>query len=245
MSKYFKFDELTSVAQMKAMKNYQDGWNEEHFEQLSESELRACCDEGSYTIDGEFVHNVDADIHNEFNKIKDNIVSLEFKGNVGEFHQFEHIAELDNDAFVELSKSLVTHLSLLAVSGMMYSIAYKSVVVKNFNLIRVELTVIKSDKYYLSGNHDDDYFLSQDDMSEELWDVLMSCHHQGQCDDDCSNASSYFEIKDILKAKEYVLNCGVDEDSLIDDSEDHADEELIFNYYIWLLSGDIQERGDE
>ena len=102
-----------------------------------------------------------------------------------------------------------------------------------------EYTLYKENvKFQLSGNHDDDYFISENDMNEILFDILMSCHHQGACDSDCNEASDYFEIKDYKRAKQYIIDCGIEEENLKNESD-------IFSYYIWMLAGDIQDRQDE
>lgn len=117
-----------------------------------------------------------------------------------------------------------------------------------------DLVTLVGTKIYhtLSGDHDEDYFLTQDDMSEGHWEMLMSCHHQGQCDDDCSEASKYFEIKDYDSAKNYLVGCGIEEEKFLelydDEDEDSKmvnNEDTILNYYLWMLSGDIQERSDD
>lgn len=101
----------------------------------------------------------------------------------------------------------------------------------------------------LSGDHDEDYFLTKNDMSESHWTMLMSCHHQGQCDEDTSEAIKYFHIEDELKALNYLIECGIERDRFLDDDElpiDHDDQvidsEAVYMYYLWMLSGDIQER---
>ena len=59
------------------------------------------------------------------------------------------------------------------------------------------------EKYKLSGDRDHDQFLDKNDLGEHF-EILMSCYHQGQCDDDCENALEYFEIDNIPKTKEYI-----------------------------------------
>ena len=92
---------------------------------------------------------------------------------------------------------------------------------------------------YLSGDIDNDRFLTKNDLGESHYDLLMNCYHQGQCDDDVSEASKYFEIKDYDKAREYLSNTGLYHDFLNEDDE--IDEEKILEYYLWVLSGDIQD----
>jgi len=101
----------------------------------------------------------------------------------------------------------------------------------------------------LSGNHDEDYLLSKEEMSESHWELLMSCHHQGECDSDTEEASNYFDIKDYDEAKEYLISCGIDDEKLLElydyedeDSEMVNNEEAILKYYLWMLSGNIQEK---
>jgi hypothetical protein len=107
--------------------------------------------------------------------------------------------------------------------------------------------------FELSGDHDDDYFLSQDDMSQEHWDVLMSCYHQGACDDDARSAMRYFDIKDLVRAVNWLIETGIERDRFCDDlkypervtSEDQIkDVDAVYMYYLWILSGDLQERED-
>ena len=40
----------------------------------------------------------------------------------------------------------------------------------------------KMDRLLVSGN---DYTLCKDDVTDELWEALEKCSHQGECDDDC------------------------------------------------------------
>lgn len=96
-----------------------------------------------------------------------------------------------------------------------------------------DYTLYKTDsKYILSGDHDNDMFLTDKDMNSVQWDILMGCSHQGQCDEDCEYAMEYFEIKDIDSAREYVNSFGLDIEQ---------DDETITSYYLWMVSGDIQE----
>lgn len=88
-------------------------------------------------------------------------------------------------------------------------------------------------KYSLSGRLDEDMFLTEGNMSKEHWEMLMGCYHQGRCDDDTLAALEYFEIKDIEVALECLQETG------LDDMESKDNEELS-QYYLWILSGDIQ-----
>lgn len=95
----------------------------------------------------------------------------------------------------------------------------------------------------LSGDHDTDYFLTQNDMSESHWSLLLACHHTGQCDDDTYQASQYFEIIDYKKAYKYLIECGLERETFRrKDDKRSKDYNKILQYYLWLLAGDIQER---
>lgn len=37
---------------------------------------------------------------------------------------------------------------------------------------------------YLSGDHEQDVFLTPEEVGAKHWELLIGCHHQGQCDDD-------------------------------------------------------------
>lgn len=98
-------------------------------------------------------------------------------------------------------------------------------------------------QHYLSGDHDSDYFKTEDDMSESHWDLLMSCHHRGSCDDDTEEAARYFEIKDYKAAFKYLVDAGIERENLLDeDDKRRKDESKILQYYLWILAGDIQDR---
>lgn len=90
-------------------------------------------------------------------------------------------------------------------------------------------------KHFLSGDHDEDYFLTSSDMSSFHWDMLLSCYHQGACDDDTLEAARYFEITDEEKAREYLLAAGIEPEKLEDSTS-------LAQFYLWVLSGDIQDR---
>jgi hypothetical protein len=103
----------------------------------------------------------------------------------------------------------------------------------------------------LSGDHDEDYFLNESDMSQEHWALLMSCHHQGACDEDAEEAAKYFEIKDYVKAVNWLIDAGIERDRFLVDGTERCtsrdqikDEDAVLQYYLWLLAGDIQERPD-
>lgn len=102
--------------------------------------------------------------------------------------------------------------------------------------------------------HDDDYFLKREDMSEAHWNLLMACHHQGRCDEDTEEAAKYFQFPSddaIVKACEYLIECGVESERfLIDDDEPVSyenieDDDVVMQYYLWMLAGDIQRRSDD
>lgn len=98
-------------------------------------------------------------------------------------------------------------------------------------------------QHYLTGDHDEDYFIGPDDMSLSHWQLLMGCYHQGQCHDDCEEAAKYFEIKDYKKAFNYLVECGIERDTFLDsDDKRRKDESKILEYYLWILAGDIKER---
>jgi hypothetical protein len=96
--------------------------------------------------------------------------------------------------------------------------------------------------FYLTGNHDEDFFLTVDDMPKENWDALMSCYHSGACDDDVDYASKYFEITDFQSAFNYIVECGLEKEEFMNNSK--LDEERIIAYYLWILSADIQENAE-
>jgi hypothetical protein len=89
-------------------------------------------------------------------------------------------------------------------------------------------------KFTLSGDHDEDLFLTHKDMHEDNWAALMCCYHQGPCDSDVKNAEEFFDVRSIEKAKNYLISCGVEREKLNTFSS-------VKFYYLWILSGDIQE----
>jgi hypothetical protein len=106
--------------------------------------------------------------------------------------------------------------------------------------------------FELSGYHEEDYFLEPSDMTEDQWNTLMSCHHQGACDDDAEFATKQFLIKDLVKAVNYVIDCGVERERFgvatkerVKDLKEIGDTHAVQIYYLWILSGDIQERMNE
>jgi len=88
--------------------------------------------------------------------------------------------------------------------------------------------------YNLTGERDHDQFIDRNDMSVEHWDLLMSCSHSGECDNDVEFATHSFEIKDYKAAKNYLIESGIDEDNLNND-------DAVLSYYLWCIAGDIQE----
>lgn len=107
----------------------------------------------------------------------------------------------------------------------------------------------------LSGNHDEDIFLTKDDMSASHWELLMGCYHQGQCDDDTEEAAKYFEITDYVKAVNYLIDCGIERERFLFEGvkypdraktrDEIRDESAVLQYYLWILSGDIQDNQEE
>lgn len=94
----------------------------------------------------------------------------------------------------------------------------------------------------LTGDHDTDLFLTATDMTPGQWETLMSCHHQGSCDSDVSDARSLFTIEDHQSAMDYLIGCGIESDRFIDEDGD-IDADAVEEYYLWILAGDIQELG--
>ena len=94
--------------------------------------------------------------------------------------------------------------------------------------------MFKKITHILSGNHDNDLFITQDEIGDYHWGSLMSCYHQGQCDNDVNEAKRDFDLDDYKKAKNYLVECG------IDDAE-NFDDDAVLSYYLWILSADIQE----
>ena len=104
----------------------------------------------------------------------------------------------------------------------------------------------------LTGNYDEDVFLTKDDMGEKHWELLMGCYHQGQCDEDTEEAAKYFQFKNdqgYVDAVNYLIDCGIESEKFLEDEEEDvsygniADDDLVMQYYLWMLSADIQERG--
>lgn len=100
-------------------------------------------------------------------------------------------------------------------------------------------------KYELTGQHDEDYFLSLDDMSQEFFEVLMACHQQGECESYCQDAREFFTLKNHEAAADYLIDCGIERERFyIEDEEGQQslDTEAVELYYLWILAGDIRER---
>ena len=114
--------------------------------------------------------------------------------------------------------------------------------------MNTDLIINGTKRYFtLTGDGDQDLFLTKDDMSESHWELLMACYHQGQCEDDCNDASEYFEIEDIEKARTYLVECGIDEETFQDTEEEYTsniNESMVVTCYLWVLSGNIQEMQD-
>ena len=77
-------------------------------------------------------------------------------------------------------------------------------------------------------------------MGDKFFDILMSCHHSGSCDNDCDNAADYFEVEDIQVANKYLIDCGIEDSTF----EVENGEQVVKMYYLWMLSGDIQDIND-
>ena len=78
-----------------------------------------------------------------------------------------------------------------------------------------------------------DFMLCREECTEELWEALEACHHQGQCDDDCEAFIQSFEIEFTGEqtAADYLRPFGAwDEDELQDE-----DENLL--RFVWCLAG--------
>lgn len=97
-------------------------------------------------------------------------------------------------------------------------------------------------KFVLTGYHDEDYFLTVNDMPTPHWEALESCYHQGQCDEDCEFAKKYFDIKDYALTVNYLIDCGIERERFFDVYDD-IDEDAVLSYYLWMLSGDFHEEG--
>ncbi len=95
----------------------------------------------------------------------------------------------------------------------------------------------KMDRLLVSGS---DYTLCKDDVTDELWEALEACHHQGQCDDDCEAFIQAFEIQFTGKetAADYLRPFGAwDEDEL-----QNEDENLL--RFVWCLAASNADDGD-
>jgi len=104
----------------------------------------------------------------------------------------------------------------------------------------------------LSGDMDNDSFLTENDMPENNWNMLLGCSHQGKCDEDVKEAVKVFDIADYDKALRYIVDCGLDEDDFLElydfgDEESLLvnNEERILEYYLWLLAGNIKDNNKE
>lgn len=94
----------------------------------------------------------------------------------------------------------------------------------------------KMDRLLVSGS---DYTLCKDDVTDELWEALEACSHQGPCDDDCEAFVSTFEIVFLGPAcADYLRPLGAwDEEQLKDD-----DENLL--RFAWCLAGSNADHED-
>lgn len=102
--------------------------------------------------------------------------------------------------------------------------------------------------FELSGVEDEDMFLTEDDMSDEHWEALMACHHQGECDADCKAASEIFAIKDLEAAHDMIISAGVEKERF-ELANGERDFKAVTEYYLWMIAGAIQsemaEKEDE
>ena len=95
----------------------------------------------------------------------------------------------------------------------------------------------KMDRLMVSGS---DYMIPKWNCTDDLWEALDACHHQGQCDDDCEAFIQAFEIEFTGKetAADYLRPLGAwDEDELQDE-----DENLL--RFVWCLAGSNAEDED-
>lgn len=108
-------------------------------------------------------------------------------------------------------------------------------------------------KYELSVDMSQDMFLGELELGENHWSMLMGCYHQGQCENDAKEALEVFNIADYNKAFDYIESCGIEMDDFYTVDEDDffiesgesetvtLDEEKVGMYYLWMLSGNIQD----
>lgn len=95
----------------------------------------------------------------------------------------------------------------------------------------------KMDRLMVSGS---DYTLCRDDVTDDLWEALEACHHQGQCDDDCEAFIESFEIQFTGKetVADYLRPFGAWEH---DDFSDHHQNLMRF---VWCLAASNADDGD-
>jgi hypothetical protein len=107
--------------------------------------------------------------------------------------------------------------------------------------------------YVLSGT-DFDELLTKTDMSEKQWDILMSCHHQGACDDDAKAASEYFILDNeqgYVDACKRLIDAGIERERFLHhksmpvEYENIKDDQAVIEYYLWILAGNLQDRGND
>lgn len=77
-----------------------------------------------------------------------------------------------------------------------------------------------------------------EDIPETHQEILMSCHHQGRCDDDVREAAPFFEVDDQEALKKHLKGYGAWDDEELEDEQDNLERLL------WLMAGDIQEQGE-
>ena len=88
----------------------------------------------------------------------------------------------------------------------------------------------KMDRLLVSGS---DYTLCRDDVTDDLWEALEACHHQGQCDDDCEAFIQAFEIQFTGEetVADYLRPFGAWTEADLTD-----DEENVLRF-VWCLAG--------
>jgi hypothetical protein len=88
----------------------------------------------------------------------------------------------------------------------------------------------KMDRLMVSGS---DYTVCKDDVTDELWEALEKCSHQGECDDDCEAFIQAFQIEFTGKetAADYLRPFGAWDESELQ----NEDENLL--RFVWCLAG--------
>lgn len=85
-----------------------------------------------------------------------------------------------------------------------------------------------------------DFMLCKEECTDELWQALEACHHQGQCDDDCEAFIQAFEIQFTGKETvvDYLEPFGAWEH---DEFGDHHENLMRF---VWCLAASNADDGD-